>query len=1679
MIVYEDLLNKLKIHFPRWMDIRRKINSSVGGAYLKSIAMTASEIQNAINDYKKDFFIDNYFGREDEILSFIYKMPVGIPKTLSDIKIINPENFKITNIENDFYDNDNYAYYNDGNLYFKQDLKSVEYTIDNFKCSGNLEKIHVWNIFDEFAAFLDLRRYQWETNKELENRILAYGKVSNKVNSSASGLKKALIANLINIAPNLKPEDISIERPTAENLRKYYDEFETILDHMSKINRDVYKEKQWDIDKWNFNIKSIDYIPHAWDVLLNDYVNGVGFKDDLKVEFINQNQKCDVSVFFYKKQLDTLNAYIKNHNIKKDIDLALTKYNENIIENEVKYRITAAETKKLNTDKISLKAIEEKTGVFKLNLQDIISKYNPKTVKETDYSILSSDYNYVIDFIPKDEIGDFSINYLKQVDLESNKTTNLLDKNKSGFESNGDGVRSTASKCYINDLYELKSYENLKKTVNGFEISDLSKAANLSIDLNGYRLNPVYYEYETKDTILNLSEFKLKNCYIYNNCIISDTVADEKTAELDIELNSFSAVIEGPYKIEYHFDDEDPVIIEDENNNVFNFKLDKTNTPRKLHLKITFLNEGCKIKDTKYSKYEFLFSLENGSFSSNNSELILPNVENNTLTFIIKSYIGFSPVLKYIYIGNKLSESNGYYNIHVNTNNGTKILTKFNNCRMQLKQYSKETNELINTFTDYKPYKEYKAEEDTFMILDLKDYIISKIDCDKCSIKQDSSNNINKIYTLVIPENVSIMDITLYGTCYMSIVDCTLSSIINKLGYNLKNHEFYVTRNENSIIVKNSLTKNTSYLKIRREDLFDKTTSTTIEVINEDDNIKTKFIESDNIVMYSDKCNTDFDFLSFEPIRGNIYTAINAYIMTLSEEKDIQIVNTFNNSYNPNNNEIMFYTIESLNEDFTVRFQTDSVFEYCDEKCLDEKNIIIKGKDISKLDYNNETIKITLNLSLGSTIDLPQTFLYNSQECDLRKYIIDNKNKINYFNKYNDSDNELDYEFSESFKLINTKIIKLKFSNIHEIESVFCGSNKLLENEDYSVLLKEGIITFKDNTELTENTIRIDYNIDVAKSIDVNIDELYKVIDYPVNSMTLLNEVQIKDLEIDTPVDLNKYSDYKASDLVSVQCSKPGFLTRIDSGNLIISNNTPKNSIAVKTGYYYLNGREYYLLANEKYDNINKVDNINYHNVEKDNYNLILKQKNNNFLENTAFNLNTKSEIYNLKCSDKNISPISNMLEISACDTFNYWNSYMCSLGITDGYNSQGLKFKSYENEDGYCYISLKKYLEKNKQYTMSFYLKGGSAFLGKEKIIENQNELNFETLIGLETQIQPSKVLQDFNEVSFDTDDTKSYYLILTGSGVIDDIIISETDSYDIYNHVKNLSKLNLDIDENIYTDYKTRLYVTDENGALFSGTELNKNNEIINSSYIDWGFTKLKEILSYDDFKQCNVSDVYFKQFDNKCSVISGSKPGRIETPPIYINNTNIIKSLLFKVNNILFDKTKDLEMKILTSNNKNSGYKEISNSKNNICISEGNTINKYVKLEITIPAGKVLNSIEVYAEYLSDDENAPSEMDVTNGTYTSKVLDAQYNERFHIKDIGIESISEDIDDYVFQIRASKENTDNTVWTEWKTIEVDSNFNITNRIIFDGFRYYQFRIAIKGENGSIKINYIDLEVV
>ena len=171
----QSFFNAIK-NFPRWMNIRKRPEKSTGGKLLQSIVEEQNNIVAAIDKYKSDFFLLSYVGREHEIMDYAYTLFIGKvdPEKvkLKDIKaeiIVAPKTF----IEKPMQ----YVFYQSGYLFFHPSVitpdRKIMYVVDGYEYGGSAEKKHIWNIFDEFALFSELERFEDETNKELSSQRLA------------------------------------------------------------------------------------------------------------------------------------------------------------------------------------------------------------------------------------------------------------------------------------------------------------------------------------------------------------------------------------------------------------------------------------------------------------------------------------------------------------------------------------------------------------------------------------------------------------------------------------------------------------------------------------------------------------------------------------------------------------------------------------------------------------------------------------------------------------------------------------------------------------------------------------------------------------------------------------------------------------------------------------------------------------------------------------------------------------------------------------------------------------------------------------------------------------------------------------------------------------------------------------------------------------------------------------------------------------------------------------------------------------------------------------------------------------------------------------------------------------------------------------------------------------------
>ena len=195
---------------------------------------------------------------------------------------------------------------------------------------------------------------------------------------------------------------------------------------------------------------------------------------------------------------------------------------------------------------------------------------------------------------------------------------------------------------------------------------------------------------------------------------------------------------------------------------------------------------------------------------------------------------------------------------------------------------------------------------------------------------------------------------------------------------------------------------------------------------------------------------------------------------------------------------------------------------------------------------------------------------------------------------------------------------------------------------------------------------------------------------------------------------------------------------------------------------------------------------------------------------------------------------------------------------------------------------------------------------------------------------------------------------------------------------------------------------------------------------------------------------------------------------THPIYIGDTDLIKDLYVSINEVLLKSMEGFVVNIYTSNDWIGPYNMIMSSTSNTFKVLGDICN-YIKIQIKTPADKIITSINLFAEHKEVNGKSPVIHEYV-GEITSKVHDTGYINKYHVSKLDISDIK-DINDVSIFIRGAKDNS--LVFSAWKEIKFDKDFNILNDVIFDNYRYFEIKIKLNNKDAVIKFNKIKLEVI
>lgn len=1726
MLVSRDLLKNAIKHFPRWMDIRKRYFSSVGGKLLSSIADETELIQEEIDKYVQEFFIPFYEDKCEIIPDFIYKANVG-SIDINDFNLISPE-LELTDNIRTFYESVNCAYYQDGFIFVRNNTDIILYSVEGYKMEAKLEKMHVWNAYDEFATFIGIERYENETNAELYNRIIA---TSRKVlNSTEQGIKDAITASLINIIPELSIENIKLERPTAENLVKYYDSFGSVLEKLIHVNKDVLRVKSWDIDKWSNDFKHIDYIPHVWDIILDEYVNGIGDNDDLKTVLIDSTNSTDIELSFYEKSEESIDKYIKDKNIDENINLSLIKYNNILDPYEAKYKITAGEA-------IDIQDVEENTSIMAIayetsngekyrKIDDIGMQFHNIEVQKS--GLMKEGKYYRVRFTPKSKYDSMEI-YECEIEDEYgspivNEGGEILDfkREKEDFILDGNTLINKYVKKSINKKSQFSITDNVIDTGSGVTIDKINKDAKMTLNVDGCNGQSVKIIYDCEMSNILEHEISLNNFFYdkESQMYLSDNTVNEKSITINIKANQFQAsIVRGQCNITAIVNGKPiyngaPLYTD---GNAY-FKTNKYSIPQNMQIIITALGTNqVAINELLYNNYDMIITSQDGDLSADNSEEGLywlpPQYENN-LNIVMRSRTQYAPTIRRIFIGRLLDEGDAYEtDLMVGAANCK--LSINSNCNVELYESDEpfascdKYNDKLTVITNYSTDNLYVAtENDSYITLDMSEYIsINSIKADEGTYERTEIGK-QQSHVLRLKKGQSVSGVTIDGY-YDTIIDIkTIHELIqnecagyypsvkNDDGIWIEGDKLYVSKLLKCFIVERINGEQVkANITLNSFNLSNASSVSKIEIINMPECLEAAFVSTNGLsesesVLIGSSYQGSFDNFYIYPKHSKEYIAKNEYVTYTKEKSGIEIINTFNNGYI--DNMLMAYKVEAMS---TIEDEFDVTFDNDLNWSIGKKDIKIR---INKDNSFNATKKIiTERVKLGSTINLKESYITeNKEQIELAQYIIDT-NGTDYEVIYKYDINNPTYEKAEFIDIKNDGFNKLRYSNIVEIKYIgkdVFSEDETLEEIDpstYELDKEKGIIKWKDKDLINSGErLYIIYIIKKAIAIKYNLDSLYNKIQFPISAYKKVASFEINDIENSKKIDLTnpilgdkELSDkickaYKSSDIIYVTCKEPGFEAEKIDNMLIIKKIAEVNSLAIKSGWYYMFGKEYYMFATDQTENIVEDEYITFQEVSKVDSELFLHKETSNMIRNSKMILGTLSNSYHVNDFSKlKLKGSSDINSITACDNYNNWHTFGMNISLREGLNGLGLFFEPYEKRDiGYAFLDITKYLSDKSH--ISFYNPDKlNVYIGKETLI-NDISLNDTTNITALMEII-SDGGDNIQYAILEKENNCKYYLVVRGRGVLDDIVIQDGNNPDLNLHTKNISILNLEMSEAITNGVVTRMFLDNTKGNKNNGAEINSEGYIVNASNIDWNVTKIKSYTNKKDWLSgCELTNVDIVNInDTDCAAMTTTAAGKIITRPIYVGDPNTINSIIFKVNNMPLKEMTGFKIQLSQAQTANGSFipcKQKLNNNSSLNYTK-DLIYSYIQLSVEMQQKKVIDNIEIYVEHKSTDRFAPTERIESNGQFITKILDARYSADYKLKSIEIEDIQGDVS---LSIRAAKEKSMTNVWTDWHTIDIKDGV-ITNDIVFEDFRFFQLRASLNGKTSKIKIKHFELEVI
>lgn len=1667
--------------FPRFINARRRPDNSIVGKLLQSYIEEIGAVEDAIIDYKKDFFIENYIDRSEDITAYLYSAKVGEIKDVSALNLLNPA-LEITVDKKFFLDNlATHAYYQDGYILFNEKYEEVHYTYNQFEYKVIPEEIHVWNIFDDFGWWVGLERLPKETNKAFMYRIVDIFR--ERPSSSKVGLKNVIKNTLYNYG-HIDDEEIHFELPNENNMAIIGEDGLSIYDNISSFNRDIARTKKWDIDYWSNNFAKYDYLPHTWDAKVANYKDGVGYNDSLKVSTVKDLDTelgTSVSIYGYKKSEKKIEEYLRSQNIKKELTLKLKKYLDVVNPIPVQYKITAStlsELKYPNRAFINLYVVKNKKINYPLE-QFYESDNGLKTVKNNK---LIAGKKYRAKLLPDNT---FMAEECAVKDSDGNVAINLLRSYNQFVENNYGNIINRDQKFYGESVYDFSFTDGFKDSENGMSLIDNSVPGVLSFETEGSSVtNPnlkLTLDYEAeKLSFMNNPLFVQTKGFKYN----SETNRYELTAGtddyascvIDFEGNyleySLPRAVSSSVSVNVYIDGE-----KDISNSYSVLNLNKTartpepiDLPKYSHIRVEIIRLSGnpsienifakRIKTKVVVDKEEIIPRSDGSF-------ILPGKDKCDVEVTIENLSKTDFELKSVIVGKKLTKANSTYITEEFTAGENQYLDVTNLGDVKLLDID------TNTYVDYSPYDSYKNNSDTPLDLYLDLSAFTNISYSSPEIKTSSDNR--KYITVEAGEEISSIEI--YGE-YKSRVSRKSFEDLLRLGSNQS-----IKFNKNT---KRCYVENNGRYRFDSEFVLDKQANLTeIELDSEDkEKFETVFVsnEDKNVEVITNAYGGTFDFFylydknSKEYIAYNTQNIVQEITGDLNNGEKVPIINSFSPAI-PKDTEVI-YQISDPIVSSEIQFPVSVTFV---QKNLagdilentwtstSSAGVLIAadfGEEKDRL-IMAEELAVIEKFNLSNNISLQSSYEVDNKTVNLEEYIISVPDyvKIQYEKvttvRYSDSDGNTLYVEADGFN-------KLPHSNIVKIEKIVIDG-KTVSSSDYELLGEAGFVWWK-NPELYSKSFSITYTYKKPVSlIFSSLDMLYDTVGYTIDTLDLVNSEDYTLTDIKTgdiiSVDLSKFSQYP--DIVSAVCNNPVYTATVENtgyvSKILITKIGEDNELVIHNGYYYIDGNEYWYFTNKKYRNVDKIDGLETFNAEKLGSGLQLFRESTNFLKNSRMDRKVLNPTASFNFENYHAIPnMSSADHFGACETLSAWKTYRMSLTPSNEYDGDAIIFDA-ENDSSYAIMDITAMIKKNKLFTA--WIAGNIKLAIARDVAINGQKLSKSLYISKVADLIEYKDKAYFDCSMLDIDNDR-FFLIVTGNGTLIEMIVSDisrfkqiTDFEEDFE--KAITKFGLKIEEKAAAQ-DTILLDFVPTGIQFLDTELSKDLVLRTGTTADWGITKVKAF----DFSQ----DLLLNGFSLRNDILTATTDNAyLETSPMQLSNIVSIGELYVKINDYPVNNLANFKITFLGSNTLSNDYQVLGEFSNcNVASISGKKLKNFIKIRIEAVENRDITSIELFANYV-EEEKGPKIADISSGSCFTKIYDLGAVGNYRLMNIEAkETNSENIRYYIRGIRFQE--FDNT-YTELYSKE--SNH------VFENYRYVQFKIELKSKDARAKIKKFIMEAV